>query len=152
MYKLKTGEVIDTNKKTAFIKKRVELNGKKDIETLILRTLISADKPLKLSELVKQSNIYKQKLQYNLRNMIKQGLVLKTVENDVIFYAPQVMFRDNKILYKIIEGITPIIKDINESIDYRQVENSNTLELLLNYLQSALKLFNFEIEELKKEV
>lgn len=77
MYKLKSGEVININETSKdFIKKETEFNGKNNIESLIIRTLISAERPLRLSELAKQSNIYKEKLQYNLGNMIEKGLVL----------------------------------------------------------------------------
>lgn len=150
MYKLKSGEVININEKPKeFIKKETELNGN-DIESLIIRNLISAEKPLRLSELVKQTNIYKQKLLYNLKNMVKKGLVLTAIEDGKRYYAPQTIFWDNDILYKINERIVPIIKDIYKNMDYSQIQNPNAPEPLINCLQMALKLFSFEIGELKK--
>lgn len=150
MFKLESGEVIDISEKPReFIKKETELNGN-DIESRIIRTLISAEKPLRLSELSKQSKIYKEKLQYNLKNMVEKGLVLTAMENGKKYYAPQTIFWDNDILYKINERIIPIIKDIYKNMDYSQVESSNMPEPLINCLQMALKLFSFEIGELKK--
>ena len=151
MYKLESGEVININEKPKdFIKKTIELNGKNDIESLIIRVLISAEKPLRLSELAKQSGIYKEKLQYNLRKMTEKGLVLTAIEDGKKYYAPQTIFWDNDILYKISERIVPIIKDIYKNMDFSQVESPNAPEPLINCLQMALKLFSFEIGEIKK--
>jgi len=150
LYKLKSGEIININENAKeFIKKETEINGN-DIESRIIRTMISAEKPLRLSELAKESGIYKEKLQYNLRNMIEKGLILTIMEDGKKYYIPQPIFWNNDILYKINERIIPIIKDIYNSIDYSQVDNPNTSESLINCLQMSLKLFSFEIDEIKK--
>lgn len=156
IFRLKTGEVININEKPEFIKKETELNGKTDIETLILRTLISAGNPLRLSELAKQSNIYEEKLRYNINNMIKKGLILMAINeyNNKKYYLPQSLFWNYEILLKINENITTIMSGISKDMDYSQTENPDTRtpEPILNCLQMALKLFNFEISELRKEL
>lgn len=157
IYKLKSGEVVNINEKPKdFIKKEIELNGKNDIETLILRTLISAGTPLRLSELAKMSDIYREKIQYNITKMIKKGLILMAINeyDNKKYYLPQSLFWNNEILLKINESITTIMSDISKDMDYSQTENPDTLtpEPILSCLQTALKLFNFEIIELRKEL
>lgn len=153
----KSGEVININEKSKdFIKKEIKLNGKNDIESRIIRVMISANKPLRLSELVKQSGIYREKVQYNVNNMIKKGLILMAINeyDNKKYYLPQLLFWNNEILLKINEKIITIISDISKDMDYSQTENPDTLtpEPILSCLQMALKLFNFEIIALKKEL
>jgi len=150
MYKLKSGEVINITEKPEFIKKGIELNGKNDIESLIIRTLISADKPLRLSELAKKSNIYKEKLHYILKNMIADGLILMIKAEGKKYYMPQPIFVDDDILYALYQAITPLVKVIDDNMDYDQTNNPDTPEAFINCVQMALKLFSFDIEELKE--
>jgi len=149
-YKLKSGEAINITEKPEFIKKEIEFNGKNDIESLIIRTLISADKPLRLSELAKQSNIYKEKLQYNLRKMTEKGLILMIEAEGKKYYIPQPIFISNDILYGLYQAITPLIKVIDKNMDYSQAKNPDTPEVFINCFQMALKLFSFDIEEFKE--
>ena len=149
MYKLQSGEVININEKPEFIKKEIELNGKNDIESRIIRTLISAEKPLRLSILAKLSNIYKEKLQYNLRKMTEKGLILMVETEGKKYYIPQPIFINNDILYGLYQAITPLIKVIDKNMDYSQAKNPDIPEAFINCFQMALKLFSFDIEEFK---
>jgi len=150
MFRLKSGEEINTNgKPIKFIK--FEKIDEKDLQPRIIRTLISAEKPLRLSNLARESGIYKEKLQYNLRILIDKGLVLSAEEEGKKYYAPQTIFWDNDVLYSINERLTPIIKEINDTIDCSQAKFPDTPEPLINCLQMSLKLFSFEISEIKEE-
>jgi len=146
-FKLKTGETVNIIEKPDFIKK--EINGD-NLSLLIIKTLILAESPLRLTELVKKSGIYKEKLHYNLKNMIAEGLILMVEIEGKKYYLPQPIFIDNDILYALYQATTPLVKIIDKNMDYSQAEDSDTSEIFINCFQMALKLFSFDIEEFKK--
>ncbi|KKN51797.1 hypothetical protein LCGC14_0618970 [marine sediment metagenome] len=135
MYKLKSGK---------------ELNGEETIPRII-RALITLNKPSRLSEIAKQSNMSKERIHNRLNSLIKKGILLKEECKGKKFYYPQPFFKERGILFGFYERVLPFVNEISEDLDISQMKVSYSESVLENILL-ALKLFSFEIKELKDDI
>ncbi len=149
--KLKSGKEINiTEKPKDFMKKGHELNGDETIPRII-RALITLNKPSRLSEIAKQSNMSKERIHRHLDPLINRGILLKREFEGKKLYCPQSIFKERDILYGLYERLLPFNNEINEDLDNSQMSVSNSEAVLENILL-ALRLISFEIEELKDDI
>lgn len=148
-YKLKSGEVINTNEKPKnFIKK--ELNDN-ETRPRILKVMIEAGRPLRLFEIEKLSGMNKTKILNNLNIMISKGIILMIEDINIKYYYPQPFFLDDNILEILYGKMKPFVETINENIDYSQLEGDFGKAVVEN-VQMLLKIFHFDIEDMKNNI
>jgi len=148
-YKLKSGKEINTNEKPKnFIKK--ELNDN-ETRPRILKVMIEAGRPLRLFEIEKLSKMSKQKILNNLNIMISKGLILITEDINAKYYYPQPFFLDEGILNILYGIMLPFVEAVDKNTDYSQLKSDNR-EAVLENIQMLLKLFQFDIEDMKNNI
>lgn len=141
-YKLKSGEIVDIEEeKPPALKKMV--NGD-NLYAKVIMAIVKSNRPLRLSEIEKKSGIYRQKLLYKLKEMKALGLILTFEDGGVKFYQPQSVFRNNEVLYALIELLKPLIKAMDDVIDYSQSKSQEIA--ITNCLQTSMNILNLNLK------
>lgn len=135
MYRIKSGEEMDGN----------------DTRPHILRTMIEAGRPLRLHEIEKLSKMSKQKILNNLNIMVSKGSILMIEDLNIKYYYPQPFFLDEDILDILYGKMLPFVEAVNKNTDYSQLKIDNRKAVLEN-IQMILKLFQFDIEDMKNDI
>ena len=82
-----------------------------NIETKIILTIADSITPLYLHEIAKKSDLSAQIVEYNLKKLMKEGIIIKEEYNDKIVYTCQPCFKlENRI--KLLELFLPIFQEM----------------------------------------
>lgn len=149
MYKTKSGEEINTNERTeSFIKKELSEN---ESRPRILKAMIEAGRPLRPYEIAELSRMSKQRIYGNLDSMVSKGLILLKEELNIKYYIPQPIYLDRDLLGILYGIMLPFVKVVDNNTDCTQFEVDNR-EAILENIQMILKLFQFDIADLKYKI
>ncbi|MEE9378858.1 MAG: helix-turn-helix domain-containing protein [Candidatus Lokiarchaeia archaeon] len=113
--------------------------------------MIEAGRPLRQFEIVELSGMSKTRIHNNLNIMISKGLILMTEDINNKYYYPQPFFLQQGLLEMLYGQMLPFIKGIVENIDYSQLE-IDIKESALENTQMLIKLFQFDIDDMKNEI
>lgn len=130
------------------IKKKSELNDN-DTPAHILRVLIETNQALRLSDIAQECKMSRERIYQCLKGMIEKGIIIKEKIGNSKYYYPQYIFWNNDIVNGMYQQMLPFIGDINETIHTGQAKIPRK-QVVLENLSILLKLFSFEIEDLKQ--
>lgn len=95
-----------------------EKDSKGDSVSDIFFSMLTADCPLKLTEISERSGLSIQLVHHHLPNMIKSGLIVPVSLDEQVYYSVQMVFLNDGLFKKLSKAIIPVIKIISENISY----------------------------------
>ena len=112
-----------------------------DIQTKIILAIADSETHLYLHQIAKNTNLSAQIVEYNLKKLIKEGILLKEEYNDKIVYDCQPCFKlANRI--KLLELFLPIFQEMY--VHNRRTRNPS--KTLTNCMEKFMGMFVIDLK------